>query len=244
MRPSLLIGTSGWSYPAWRDGFYLGVPQRRWLEHYSRIFPAVEVNASFYREVRPSTCRAWAELTPPRFRFALKAHRLMTHTLRLDFPPEPLLRQRDAAQTLGDKLAAVLWQAPASLRWDADLLARFLARLALWPGTRHALELRHPSWFNSAAEQLLARHGVAACQSDAADWPLWDAVTADLVYLRLHGHARTYVSRYGKADLARWARRIRTWLRQGRTVHAYFDNSDGGAAPVNAAELLALLEEN
>jgi len=74
-----------------------------------------------------------------------------------------------------------------------------------------------------------------------ADWPLWDAVSTDLVYVRLHGHEVTYASNYAEADLRAWARKARRWMREGRDVHVYFDNDAYGDAPRNALRLLALL---
>lgn len=88
---------------------------------------------------------------------------------------------------------------------------------------------------------LLQEGRVANCISDAPDWPMWDAITTDLVYVRLHGHTRTYASSYRRSSLARWAARVRAWLAEGRDVHLYFDNDAEGAAPNNARALLALL---
>ena len=48
---------------------------------------------------------------------------------------------------------------------------------------------------------------VAVCMSDAPDWPMWDRVTTDLVYIRLHGHTRKYASSYSKSALKKWATR-------------------------------------
>jgi uncharacterized protein YecE (DUF72 family) len=87
----------------------------------------------------------------------------------------------------------------------------------------------------------LAAHRIAVCQSDAADWPCWDAVTTDLVYVRLHGHAVTYASGYADAALRARARKARRWMREGRDVHVYFDNDAEGEAPRNALRLIALL---
>jgi uncharacterized protein YecE (DUF72 family) len=87
----------------------------------------------------------------------------------------------------------------------------------------------------------LAEHGLAVCQSEAADWPLWDAVTTDFVYVRLHGHLATYASGYDRAALAAWARKARRWLEEGREVHVYFDNDALGFAPRDALELLELV---
>ena len=77
--------------------------------------------------------------------------------------------------------------------------------------------------------------------SDAPDWPMWEEVTTDLVYIRLHGHTRKYASSYSKAALEKWATRIQGWLEENRDVHVYFDNDAEGAAPRNALTLLEML---
>jgi uncharacterized protein YecE (DUF72 family) len=70
----LLIGTSGFSYPAWRGGFYPEkLPESKMLGHYAGIFRAVEINNSFYRMPTAEVLARWAGETPPEFRFALKS---------------------------------------------------------------------------------------------------------------------------------------------------------------------------
>jgi uncharacterized protein YecE (DUF72 family) len=243
MRPGLYIGTSGWSYDVWRDNFYAGVPRRDWLRHYAEHFDAVEINASFYGSLRASTLERWRQEAPAGFRFTLKAHRYLTHVMRLTFPPEALGRQRSLALTLADALSVVVWQLPAGLHLDPPRLQNFATMLRGWPETRHALEFRHPSWFTPETAACLSENALAVCQSDAADWPLWDAVTTDLVYLRLHGHERTYASAYPLSILEAWATRIECWLAEGLQVHVYFDNTDAGHAPRDAARLRLLLGE-
>src|SRR5690606_21817587 len=117
----------------------------------------------------------------------------------------PIRLEREHAAGLGGDLAAVVWQLASNLRFDPQRLEDFCTQLGAWPETRHAIEMRHRSWFNDETADCLARHRVAACQSDSADWPMWDAVTTDLVYVRLHGHTRSYASRYSTATLKRWA---------------------------------------
>jgi uncharacterized protein YecE (DUF72 family) len=73
---------------------------------------------------------------------------------------------------------------------------------------------------------------------------MWDAVTTDMVYVRLHGHDVTYASCYSDKALSQWSRRIRRWQKQGRDVHVYFDNDALGAAPRNALDLVALVGKN
>ncbi|MEW5772614.1 MAG: DUF72 domain-containing protein [Thermodesulfobacteriota bacterium] len=244
MSGPVLVGLSGWSYDEWRHGFYAGVRRKDWLAHYARHFPAVEINASFYGRLRPETWSRWRDQTPPDFRFAAKANRFLTHRRRLAVTPDETARQRDEVAPLGEKLAALLWQCPASLAADHDLLRRFLDTLArAAPDLPHVLELRHASWFTPETAALLADRGVAAAVSDAADWPRWEAATAPLAYLRLHGSAQTYVSSYSPDELARWAGAIRSWLAQGRAVQAYFDNTAQGHAVANGLELKRMLEK-
>mgnify|MGYP006198831901 CR=1 FL=1 len=98
--------------------------------------------------------------------------------------------------------------------------------------------------FTPEVVRILRRTGTALVISDAADWPMWDAVTTDLVYIRLHGHTRTYASKYSAGALRVWARRIRRWRGQGHTVHVYFDNDADGHAPYDALRLKKLLAES
>ena len=83
MQGQAYIGTSGWTYDAWKAGFYAGVPRSAWLAHHARHFRAVEVNATFYRRLKQSTFATWLEKTPPDFRFAIKGHRYLTHVKKL-----------------------------------------------------------------------------------------------------------------------------------------------------------------
>lgn len=235
------VGTSGWTYDDWAQTFYAGVPRRRWLDHYASIFSAVEVNASFYHSLAPSTYANWRTATPPAFRFSIKGSRFITHVHKLHDPAEPIARQRDAARELGDKLAVVLWQLPAGLHRHDDLLDGFLDALTAWPETRHAIEFRHDSWFADEVARRLSRHAVANVLSDAGDWPMWDAVTTDLVYVRLHGNPVTYHSKYPARALERWATRTRAWVGERRDVHVYFDNTDSGHAFTDAGRLAGLL---
>ncbi len=242
-RTGARIGTSGWNYARWRDDFYAGVPQRKWLAFCASRFTAIEVNATFYREMKPTTLARWREETPDDFVFAIKGHRFITHMKRLGSPQDSVVRQRDNAAALGDRLSVVLWQLPGSLKRNMERLAEFLDALGAWPAVRHSIEFRHASWFDDEVAAALGRHRVANCISDAADWPMWEAITTDLVYVRLHGHERTYASCYSEKQLRAWARLAQGWLDEGRAVHVYFDNDAEGAAPSNALRLLALLGE-
>lgn len=235
------IGTSGWHYTAWRNGFYHGLPEQQWLGFYCRHLNSVEINASFYRLQSRETYRLWHDATPPDFRFSLKGNRYLTHYKKLLDTLPSIHLERDRAQGLGAKLLVVLWQLPATLDIDLARLGKFAKALTAWPEVRHVIEFRHPSWFNQQVATCLHTHGIAVCQSDAADWPMWQAITTDLVYIRLHGHDATYASSYPVQALQCWAQQVNGWLEENKEVHVYFDNDADGAAPLNARTLASLV---
>ncbi len=232
------IGTSGWNYKGWKDGFYEGRPQREWLAFCAERFSSVEINGTHYRLQSPETFRKWKEQTPTGFCFTMKGHRYVTHNKKLKDALEPIRLERDRAHAMGAKLKAVVWQLPRSFHKNVERLSDFGEALGHWRSVRHALEFRHPSWFDDDVTECLSRYRLANCHSDAADWPLWDAVTTDLVYVRLHGSDQTYASPYSDAQLDDWGEKCRRWLAEGRDVHVYFDNDSQGHAPFDAMKLL------
>ena len=238
----LYIGTSGWSYQHWQDCFYTGVVRKDWLKFYAERFSAVEVNGTFYRLQSPATFQKWFNETPATFRFAIKANRYLTHNKKLLDPKPSVLIEKTQVEVLGEKLAVVLWQLPGLLKKDLPRLKGFIDALQQWPEVRHSIEFRHDSWFDDETAACLAKAKIAVCLSDAETWPMWDRVTTNLIYIRLHGHTRTYASFYSKPELADWAERIAQWAKQGKDVHIYFDNDAKCAAPFNALTLQALLE--
>lgn len=236
------IGTSGWSYGSWKNRFYEGLPQSRWLEYCAARFTGLEVNGTFYRLQAERTFLQWIERTPDDFVFTAKGHRFATHRKKLLTPEETIATSRDNMRPFEEKLAAIVWQMPANFSVNLERLEAFAdALVTLWPSVRHAFEFRDTSWFSEAVAAILRSRRLAVCQSDAATWPMWDAVTTDLVYIRLHGHTRTYASRYSGPSLAAWAEKTRRWMAEGRDVHVYFDNDAEGAAPYDALRLMRLV---
>jgi uncharacterized protein YecE (DUF72 family) len=265
------IGTSGWRYPPWRGVFYPpGLAQRRELEYLSRRMNAVEINGSFYSLQRPVRYRAWFDETPADFLFAVKGGRFITHMKQLRDVETALANfYASGVLALGAKLGPFLWQLPPRLAFDPDRLANFFALLprttadAVQLATkhddklkgapyleagerrplRHALEVRHPSFAEPAATELVRDHGIALVVADTAGkWPFLEDQTADFAYVRLHGDEELYVSGYSDRALRTWADKIRAWHDGGRReVHVYFDNDVKVEAPRNAEALADLL---
>ena len=68
-------------------------------------------------------------------------------------------------------------------------------------------------------------------------------ITADFVYIRLHGPGGAYQGRYQRETLAAWAADISAWSAQGKEVFCYFDNDEAGFAALNALELQEMLAD-
>ena len=263
------IGISGWRYPPWRGVFYPpGLAQSRELEYASRFLPTIEINGSFYSLQRPSSYAAWYDATPPGFVFAVKGNRFLTHMLKLRDIETPLANVlASGVFALREKLGPFLWQFPPQLRFDADKVEHFLSLLPHDTGRgldiarghddklagralleidavrplRHAVEVRHESFRDPAFIALLRKYGVALVVADTAGkWPDIDAVTADFVYIRLHGEHELYASGYDDASLERWAARIQAWARNG-DVYCYFDNDIKVRAPFDAKRLMEMV---
>jgi uncharacterized protein YecE (DUF72 family) len=289
MAGKVLIGVSGWRYTPWRGHFYPpGLAQSRELEHAARAFPSLELNGSFYSLQRPSSYAMWARQTPPGFVFAIKGGRYITHMLKLRNVDAALANfLASGLFELGDKLGPILWQFPPMLRFHPEVFEAFFqllprttheaaviaarhdqrleGRTALAPGRnrklRHAVEVRHDSFVTPDFIRLLRKYRIAWVVADTPKpWPLYEDVTADFIYMRLHGSTELYNSRYTRDELERWAGLIRAWREgrepaearrisptlarpcAGRDVYCYFDNTDKRHAPDNAGELMALLD--
>jgi uncharacterized protein YecE (DUF72 family) len=282
------IGISGWRYEPWRGIFYpTDLAQRRELEFAARAFSTIEINGSFYSLQTPASYAEWYRATPDGFVFSLKGPRFITHMLRLKNAEAALANFfASGVFNLREKLGPILWQFPPSFQYDEARFAQFFAllpkrttqalalarkrharmhgrsRLAIDRDRRlrHAIEIRHESFATPSFVDLLRRHAIALVVADTAGkWPLLEDVTADFMYLRLHGDKQLYASGYTDAALERWAGRIRAWLageepadarragapaaqrRGGRDVFCYFDNDVKVRAPFDADRLMSKL---
>lgn len=237
----VLIGTSGWSYASWRGTFYPdGTRQQDFLAAYADRFESVEINNTFYNLPDAATVKAWREQTPADFLFAAKASRYLTHMKKLKDPEEPLERLFGCIRDLGAKLGPVLFQLPPRWRINADRLERLIEAL---PGKhRYAFEFRDASWHDKEILALLAKRQAAFCIFDLAGERSPIEVTADFVYLRLHGPGGPYQGSYDGRALFGWARRILSWSQAGKDVYCYFDNDEKGYAPCDALRLREMVE--
>lgn len=282
------IGISGWRYAPWRGDFYpKGLAQKEELHFASRAVSSIELNGSFYALQKPKSYMQWYEETPKNFVFSIKAPRFITHVRRLIDVEKPLANfLASGVFCLREKLGPILWQFPPSFRFDPERFEHFLqllphdteAALAIARDCeprmkgrryleidqkrvlRHAVEIRNDSFEDPAFIALLRQYKVALVVADTAGkWPYLEDLTADFLYLRLHGAEELYASGYDDAALARWEKRIQCWTRgeepadarrvsdkhmrarRSRDLYCYFDNDVKVRAPFDARRLLERL---
>ena len=77
-------GTSGWAYTTWKPDFYPAkFYSTKFLTYYTSRLNSVEVNYTFRSLPAKKLLKDWIAATPPGFKFAVKAHQIITHINRL-----------------------------------------------------------------------------------------------------------------------------------------------------------------
>jgi len=241
------IGTSGWVYNDWNGIFYPeGLPSKKRLKFFSQHFKTAEINYSFYHLPKSKTYENWYNQTPDNFVFAVKASRFISHVRRLKDVKTAWDKFLENALCLKEKLGPILFQLPASFRSTDEnfkRLSEFLKQIAK-DDLRFAFEFRHEGWCDENTYKMLKRYKVAWVIADSPRYPKAEAVTADFVYIRMHGSERLFSSKYTRSELGLLASKIRDWLKMELDVFTYFNNDFHGFAIENARELVDLLPDS
>ncbi len=221
------VGTSGFSYKAWKGLFYPeDLPDSDMLTYYAGRLDAVEINNTFYRMPTVKLLAGWAEKVPERFTFALKATRRITHQKKLEGVDDELAYLTETSSTLGDRLGPTLVQLPPYLKKDVPRLAEFLSRVPR--GFRVALEFRSSSWFDDEVYAALEDGDAALVVSDVDDKP-----EPPVVRTAPFGYARLRRTDYDDAALESWAARLASpgW----DEAYVFFKHEDEATGPRWAA---------
>jgi uncharacterized protein YecE (DUF72 family) len=236
------IGTSGWHYNHWRGPFYPDrMPAGEFLAHYQKFFHTVEINNSFYHLPQEKTFATWREAVPRKFLFAVKGSRYITHMKKLKDPEKSLSKFLVRIEELKEKLGPILFQLPPRWKFNGGRLDAFLEVLP--KKFRCAFEFRDPSWFRDETLDALARHGAAFCIYELAGLLSPREVTADWIYIRLHGPGGKYEGKYSPQTLAGWAGSFSAWARKKKEIFCYFDNDQAGYAAQDALRLQKMIEK-
>jgi len=240
---TLFVGTSGWTYDDWKGCFYpKGLPKSRWFDYYSSRFPAVEINATFYRAFKEQTYLKWRERAPQGFGYVLKAPKNITHRKYLVDVEADVQVFIQSAALLEDKLEMILLQVAPGTPYDLERLQKAL--LAFNEPTQVAVEFRNPRWFTDEVADLLKAVGATFCNPDSPRQKLTDILTSNRAYLRLHGREHWYSYNYSHEELIEIAKVAREMTRRGANrVYIFFNNDFEGYAPANALALLDILRD-
>ena len=214
---TLYVGTSGWAYPEWKPGFYpKEVSRARFLEYYGSRLSACEINATFYKAQETAILERWARAVPPGFRFAIKAHRALTHGKSIaidDFRAERLTTFLETIALFGERRGPILFQLPAYRKVDVPSLESLLERLP--SDMLVAFEFRDPSWTQErAVVRAIDQHGGALCVADSK------AQAPDALPPGRFAYVRLRAPRYPEKRRATW-RKLLQREAQERDVYAF-----------------------
>jgi uncharacterized protein YecE (DUF72 family) len=218
----LLVGTSGYSYKAWKGSFYpADLPDSEMLRYYASRLTTVEINNTFYRMPTKALLEKWAGEVPAGFTFVLKASQRISHRKRLRDCTEDLRYFLETARVLGERRGPMLFQLPPFFKKDAPRLREFLALVPT--DTRAAFEFRHDSWFDEETYETLRQGRATLC---AADTDEGGEAGPPLVPMGDWGYLRLRRADYSDADLQAWVERMKAlpWSQ----AFVFFKHEDAG----------------
>lgn len=179
---NVAFGTAGWTDKTLVSSraFYprVSMNARDRLSYYSGHFSMVEVDATYYALLPPSTAEKWVIATRPGFTFHVKAHPVLTghpievsrlpgdlkqalceagiegRTYPSSLPPTVLREMEDRFEALvmvlsrAEKLGAVMLQFPPWFRATRGNVRSLEALRARFPSLPLSVEFRHRSWLD------------------------------------------------------------------------------------------------
>ena len=230
--PSFYSGTSNIVLPVKQSEYPPEAKGASRLTYYASLHTSVEINSSFYKVPKPATVEKWRESVPSHFRFTFKVPKTVTHAKGLQFSVEELEVFAEAVAQAGEKKGCLLVQLPPSVTQEQqEELEGILECLhSDTKGWHMAVEFRHPSWYNRAVYRMLQSFGAGMVEQDMPKSATPQVTVAeDFRYLRFHGPEGTYRGSYSAPFLSNHAERIARWVKEGREVYVYFNNTMGDA---------------
>lgn len=225
-------GTSGLVLPVPnKQSFPKAFRLKSRLSYYGHLFNSIEINSSFYRIPMHATIARWREETPAGFKFTFKLYRAVTHNKLLYFDESLVTKFMQVINEAGDKKGCILIQFPAGTGIHLPQLSRLLSSISNNnEGWRLSVEFRNKTWYNAETYALLKSFTASMVIHDmpASATPPVKAWT-NHVYLRYHGEKGDYKGDYPFSFLQTQASAIAGYLKQGKTVYAYFNNTIGNA---------------
>jgi uncharacterized protein YecE (DUF72 family) len=228
-------GTSGLLLPVPNKLFY---PEKfrdkTRLTYYGSLFNSIEINSSFYKVPKASTIARWATEVPKNFKFTFKLHRGITHEKGLIFDPAEISSFMKTISAVGNKKGCLLVQLPPSIKigYEKQLIKilELIKDSNATDGWGLSIEFRDKSWYTEHIYDLMSKLGIAIVIHDMpkSKTPSKEE-SQSIVYIRFHGPVGDYRGSYDYELLQHYRQNICTWLKQGKQVFLYFNNTIGEA---------------
>lgn len=256
----MLVGTSGYSYDDWRDGFYgHAIDRRDFLSFYARHFPTVELDFTYYRMPDARTLAGMERKTPEGFLFCVKLHSSMTHQIPPDraamLDNERQFRAAIRPLCAAGKLGCLLAQFPWSFRRSAanvDYLRGLVERMP----APLVIEFRNRDWAVADTYAELKQMGAGYCCVDEPAlgglMPRAAVATSRIGYVRFHGRNAAkwwkheqpwerYDYLYSDEELREWVPSLQRLDAETDVTFVLFNNCHAAKAAHNAKMMQTIL---
>lgn len=234
MKDAIIIGCSSHATPSWQPLFYPeGLPKKQWFEFYCKHFNTYEINATFYRFPTVKSLQSWYEKAPDKFKFSVKAPKIITHIKRLVDCNEELEKfYYVSREGLKEKLACVLFQLPPSFTYSPERLEAIITSVN--NEFSNVVEFRHQSWWRQDVIETLSNNDIMFCSVNYPKLPTSVIKTAQTGYVRMHGNPKLFYSEYTQEDIKALFKDISD--QNFETVYLYFNNTASTAGIINALQ--------
>ncbi len=235
----IYIGCSGFHYREWKSFFYPEkLPQSKWFEFYCSQFNTLEINATFYKFPTEKSLAKWYSMSPPDFKFSVKAPRLITHYKKFN-TCEGLLADFYGSVSAGlrEKTGCILFQLPPQLIYSPETLEAIVR--CVDSSFQNVFEFRHISWWNQQVFNQFKKDHLIFCGVSFPKLPDEVIQTNENLYYRFHGVPVLYKSVYDENFVANVYRQLTET--NFREAWIYFNNTWGNAAIINSRYFQSLL---
>lgn len=230
----LYIGTSNVVIPGNKKSFPFEFQSTSRLHYYAELFNSVEINQSFYKTPLRKTYDKWAMDVGADFKFSIKLIKEITHEKSLQVDHAILERFFNSANGIGIKKGCLLVQFPGKITLDyfsrVEQILRALQEYDQEGAWRKTIEFRHPSWYIGETWELLDDFSTGVVLQDHPKAKLFELKgKAPFVYIRFHGPSGDYRDSYSMEFLHQKAMEMKEWMKKGKDVYVYFNNTIGNA---------------
>lgn len=263
----ILIGTSGYDYPEWKEVFYpQDLKRKDFLQFYASQFNALELNNTFYNMPTAERLLSFNDRSGGLLQFSIKANRLLTHEINRSWQTAAT-DFINAIAPLSEKgsICSLLFQFPQSFHYTDEnriYLAKLIQEFQAFPVV---IEFRHVEWIREPVLSGLEQRGTSLCFCDMPQLkalPDGKTIKAPFVgpcaYIRLHGRnadawysaatdnspngSSRYTYNYSDEELSEFVPVIKAAVLSGKKPVVFFNNHPNGSGARNAGKLKELLK--